>query len=410
MKCILIGAGARGMIYGRWAVAHGIQITGVAERRPDRLRDAGTALNVPEDRLFSDASQLLAQGRLADAAIIATMDRDHYGHTMQALALGYDILLEKPISPDPRECLAIEAEATRLNRKVTVCHVMRYTNLFSALKKIVDSGEVGRIISIQHTENIGNFHMAHSFVRGNWRNSKESSCLILQKSCHDLDMLLWLVGRHCTRVASFGSLTYFRPENAPEGAADRCLGCPCAGDCRFDARKAYLPALGCWPTDMVSLEQTEEAVLEALRTGPYGRCVFHCDNDVCDHMSTILEFEGGATATFSLSGQTNRCHRDIHIMCEHGEILADDDTNLIEIRSFASNNVEPCTSRLIHPGAILSGHGGGDGGLMEDFAAGKADRTSIAQSIESHLMAMAAEESRLTGRVIRMDEFRASLQ
>ena len=415
MKYILIGAGNRGMTYAQWAVSHGIEIAAVAELRPDRLEDAGQRLNVPSHMCFADASEVLALGKIADAAIIATMDRDHYAHVMAALECGYDILLEKPISPDPRECIEIEEKANALGCSITVCHVLRYTDFFGKLKEILDSGSLGRIVSIKHSENIGNFHMAHSFVRGNWRNDQLSSPIIMQKSCHDLDILLWLIGSHCTKVAAFGGLSYFRETNAPAQSADRCLNCPVAETCRFDARKAYLPTLGGWPTNVVCLEQTEEALLDALKTSPYGRCVYRCDNNVCDHMSIIMEFEDGVTATFSLTAQTSACHRNIHIMCEHGEILADDGLHQIHVTRHVASQADTFPEEVIHIRNNPSGHGGGDAGIMEDFAAALAavdgsTRSSISNSVESHLMACAIEQSRLTGNVVDMAEFRASLK
>ena len=414
MKYILIGAGNRGMTYGQWAHHNGIEIVGIAELRPDRLKAAGDCLGVPEHMRFSDGADLLKLGKIADAAIIATMDRDHYAHVMQALDCGYDILLEKPISPDPKECLAIEEKANTLGRSITVCHVLRYTNFFGSIKEIIDSGKLGKITAIKHSENIGNFHMAHSFVRGNWRNDRLSSPIIMQKSCHDLDILLWLVNSHCTKVAAFGGLSYFKESNAPAGSANRCLDCSVAENCRFDARKAYIPCLGGWPTDVVCLEQTEEALLEALKTSPYGRCVYRCDNNVCDHMSIIMEFENGVTATFSLTAQTSACHRNIHIMCEHGEILADDGQKQIIIRRHVASQADTFTEEVINVRTNSSGHGGGDAGIMEDFAAsiGSKDgqtKSSISKSVESHLMACAIEHSRLTGTVVDMDQFRKSL-
>ena len=413
MKYILIGAGNRGMTYGQWAVNHGIQIVAVAELRPDRLKDAAERLDVPEEMRFQDAKELLSLGKIADAAIIATMDRDHYGHVMQALDCGYDILLEKPISPDPRECLEIEAKANAMGRSITVCHVLRYTNFFGSIKQILVSGKLGKITAIKHSENIGNFHMAHSFVRGNWRNDQLSSPIIMQKSCHDLDILLWLIDAHCTKVAAFGSLSYFKEANAPQDSADRCLDCPVAESCRFDARKAYLPCLGGWPTDVVCLEQTEEALMEALKTSPYGRCVYRCDNNVCDHMSIIMEFDNDVTATFSLTAQTSACHRNIHIMCEHGEILADDGQKQIIVRHHVASQADTFTEEIVNVRTNGSGHGGGDAGIMEDFAASiisknSQTKSSISKSVESHLMACAIEKSRLTGAVVDMQEFRNS--
>jgi len=413
MKYIVIGAGSRGTIYGNWAFEHGIEIAGVAEIRPDRLEAAGKLWNVPTNRLFENTNQLFALGKIADAAIIATMDRDHYGHVMAALDLGYDILLEKPISPDPKECMEIEAKANALGKKITVCHVLRYTNFFGCLKDIIDSGELGKVVAIKHSENIGNFHMAHSFVRGNWRNDALSSPIIMQKSCHDLDILLWLTGAHCTKVAAFGSLSYFREANAPAGSAERCCDCPAAETCRFSAKKCYLPTLGSWPTDVVCLEQTEKALEEALRTGPYGRCVYRCDNNVCDHMSIILEFDNAVTATFSLTAQTSPCHRNIHIMCEDGEIIADDGDRQILVRKHVSSQADTFQERIINVRTNASGHGGGDAGIMEDFTASltarNQTRSAISASVESHLMACAIEESRLSGTVVDMAQFRKSL-
>ena len=414
MQYVIIGAGSRGMTYGSWAKEHDIKIAAIAECRPERLASAGKELDVPENMLFSDASQLLALGKIADAAIIATMDRDHYAHVMQALDCGYDILLEKPISPDPRECLEIEEKANALGRKITVCHVLRYTSFFQQIKDIIDSGEIGKVVAIKHAENIGNFHMAHSFVRGNWRNDQLSSPIILQKSCHDLDILLWLIGKHCTRVAAFGSLSYFWIENAPEGSAERCLECPVAKDCRFDAWQAYQPVLGQWPADVVCLEPTEEALRKALQTGPYGRCVYRCDNNVCDHMSILIEFEEGITATFSLTAQSSNIHRNIHIMCEDGEIHGDELDGSIRVTHFRRNKVDIEKSRTIQTLHYESGHGGGDSGIMEDFTEGlkvqTADsRSSISRSVESHLMAYAIEHARLTGTVVDMEAYRKSL-
>ena len=256
--------------------------------------------------------------------------------------------------------------------------------------------------------------MAHSFVRGNWRNDTESSPIIMQKSCHDLDILLWLTGSHCTKVAAFGGLSYFREENAPAGSTARCLDCPGAENCRFAARKAYLPVLGQWPADVVCLDQTEGALMEALRTGPYGRCVYRCDNNVCDHMSVIMEFENGVTATFSLTAQTSACHRSIHIMCEDGEIEADDGRRQILVRQHIANQAEAFTERVLNIRTNASGHGGGDAGIMEDFTASLSahnpdSRSSISRSVESHLMACAIEQSRLSGKVVDMESFRASL-
>ena len=407
MKCILIGAGSRGMLYARWAKEHGVDTVAVAEVRPDRLQYAGEELGVPAERLFATAEELFACGKLADTAIVASLDKAHFGHVMMAMDAGYDVLLEKPISPSARECLEVERRALELGRKVTVCHVLRYHALVNAIREILDSGELGSVVNIKHTENVGNWHMAHSFVRGNWRSSAETAPIILAKSCHDMDLLLWFTGKHCKRIAAFGSLTYFRSENAPANSADRCCDCPAAEHCRFDAMKVYPDTLGSWPADVVCLEQTEEVLRETLRTSPYGRCVFRCDNDVCDHMSVAMEFESGVTATFTLNGHSDRMYRHFHIMCTDGEIEANDRTNELIIRRFPVNGVAPEQVEVRRIPTSGIGHGGSDLAMMEDFfLRGGAERSSVSRSVESHLMALAAEESRLTGRTVSLEEFR----
>ena len=410
MKCVLIGAGSRGMLYARWAHEHGVEIVAAAEPRADRLAQAGRELCIPAERLFPDAEALFACGKLGDTAIIASLDRAHFGHAMLAMERGYDLLLEKPISPSGWECVTLERRALELGRKVTVCHVMRYHALVAAIREVLDSGELGRVVNIKHTENVGNWHMAHSFVRGNWHSSGETAPIILAKSCHDMDLLLWFTQAHCTRIAAFGSLDYFCAANAPAGSAERCCDCAVAAQCRFEAAKVYLPGLGAWPTDMVCLEQTEAAVTEALRTSPYGRCVFRCDNDVCDHMSVAMEFDTGATATFTLNGHSDRMYRQFHIMCTEGELEADDRTNRLTIRRFPANGTDPeqVEVRQIETSGI--GHGGSDLVMMEDFfLRDGADRSSVTLSVESHLMALAAEESRVTGQVVSLDEFRKKI-
>ena len=411
MKFVLIGAGQRGMVYARYAWQKGHEIVAVADLDPVKRESAGREFHIPEDRRFESAEALLGASCMGDAAIIASMDRDHFRHAIPAMEKGYHLLLEKPISPVPEEALAIEETARRLNRHVAVCHVLRYSPFFREIKKILDAGTIGRVITVQHNENIGNYHIAHSFVRGNWRRSDRASSLMMQKSCHDMDLLVWLLDSPCRRVASFGDLTYFKAENAPEGAAARCADCALKDSCRFSAYLCYLPVRGEWPATVLTADQSEEGLREAIRTGPYGRCVFHCDNDVCDHQVTVLEFSNGATATFNLSGFTNRMMRTLKIMGENGEIRASEGDNVIEVTMFAANGVERSHSSVIHPQRAFSGHGGGDSGIVDDFLAVMEGRqgeasTGISRSIESHMMACAADESRLQGTVVEIEEFR----
>lgn len=413
MEIALIGAGQRGMIYAEYAYKKGIPIAAIVEPVKERRELAAKQLHVDASRLFGSAEEFFAAGKLCEAVIIASMDRDHFKQTMAALSTGYDILLEKPISPDPIECLKIQEKAKEAGKLVVVCHVLRYTAFFGTLKDILQEGTLGKIITIQHNENIGNYHFAHSFVRGNWRRSDLSSPLVMQKSCHDMDLLTWLIDSGAKKISSFGSLSYFKEENAPKESTARCLDCP-VENCRFHALKAYLPALGNWPATVVTPDQTEEGMKKALLTSPYGRCVYRCDNDVCDRQVTILEFQNGVTATFHLSAFTNRVCRTIKVMCEHGEIRGGDGLRELEITKFASNGADQYEQRVIRTGISASGHGGGDAGIMEDFLCLLQDKTkesitSISHSVESHIMAYAAEVSRTKGITVDVEELRTQL-
>ena len=288
-----------------------------------------------------------------------------------------------------------------------VCHVLRYTPFYGELKRLIDAGTIGDVVSIQAIENVAYWHQAHSFVRGNWRNSNETSPMILQKSCHDMDILLWLAGKHCERVSSFGGLRLFKPECAPEGAAARCLdGCKVKENCPFDAERFYitdgvLKGKTGWSMDVLALHPTEESIRKALECGPYGRCVYHCDNNVVDHQVVNMELEGGATVSFTMCAFTSRSHREIKIMGTKGDIAANMGDNIIDVGVFGKEHRYIDVNKLA---SDFSGHAGGDNRMVSellDLVAGTADGktalTSIDRSLESHYAALAAEYSRLHG-------------
>lgn len=418
MRIALIGAGQRGSIYAAYLREKGIEISAVVEPIASRRNRAVEDYDIPQ--AFSCLEDFLAQGRIADAAVVATMDRDHFRCAMPLLKAGYHLLLEKPISPDSEECLRIQEAADARGLLVMVCHVLRYTEFFTRIKDIIDSGELGRIQTIEYAEYMGNFHMAHSFVRGKWNRTDTSSPIILQKSCHDMDILTWLVGKPCKSVSSIGSNTLFRPERAPEGASLRCLdGCKAKETCPFDAEKIYVtsPKTGClqgtsWLAGVLSLEATQESTYQALREGPYGRCVYHCDNDVVDHQQTNLLMEDGSTISFTMCAFTEDCYRTFKAMGTKGEIEADMKSNLIRVREFGKGEETIDVGKL---SSDLKGHGGGDSGIVKDFlemlltGAQPNDRTTtLEHSMESHFIALAAEESRLHGgQVVDLEEFRA---
>ncbi|SFT03784.1 Gfo/Idh/MocA family protein [Paenibacillus sp. BC26] len=413
VRIALIGAGLRGQNYVDYALAHPdeMELVAIADPNLDRRDRLKQLHGVDERKCYDDWRELLAQPKLADAVLICTQDKMHYEPTMTALDAGYHVLLEKPMSPEPLECLEMGAKAEQSGLIFSICHVLRYTNFFRSVKRLLTEGRIGQLMSIQHNENVGYWHQAHSFVRGNWRNAEESSPMILAKSCHDMDILLWLAGADCTRLSSFGSLSYFKASNAPEGAPKRCTdGCPAADECLYYAPNVYLGDAESWMAAAISDDPSPEARLKALQEGPYGRCVYQCDNNVVDHQVVNMEFANEVTAVFTMSAFTQECSRTLKLMGTKGEIRASMEKNEIELIRFG-DSYEPEKISLEMPGGY-SGHGGGDYGLMSDFiglvksgAAAGDSLTSAAKSVQSHMMAFAAEASRLEKRVIGLDAF-----
>lgn len=405
----IAGLGSRGLdSYAVYQKKHPdeMKITAAADLRPFRLEKAAEEYAIAEENCFSSAEEMLSRPPLADCLIIATQDQDHVAHALMAIRSGYrKILLEKPVSPVREDCLKLLEEAQRNDVSVTVCHVLRYTPFYQTIKKLIDEGRIGRVFTIDAVEAVGYFHMAHSFVRGNWRSEKSTSPMILQKSCHDMDIIRYLADRPCRKVYSTGSLSYFRAENAPAGFTARCLDpCPYLDSCPFSCKAIYIdsPEYGVrthsqpvWPTDVVAPEFTLESVENALRTGPYGRCVFACDNTVVDHQIAVLSFDDDIEATFTMTAFSEKNHRTIRIFGSEGEIEADTLYPVIKLRRFDSGEeTVSCSDNG-------SGHGGGDEQIVSDFLHGR-NQSSLAVSLESHMMCFACEQSRLSGKAVAL--------
>jgi predicted dehydrogenase len=370
--------------------------------------------SLDDSMCFESCEGLLELPKIADIAIIATMDRDHYGPAMAAIEKGYNLLLEKPIAPTPEQCYEITRAAEDKGVFVLVCHVLRFTRFFIALKNIIDSGEIGDVKAIQHIEAVGDIHQSHSFVRGNWGNSDRSSCMILQKTCHDMDILAWLIGKKCTELHSYGSLSYFNREHAPVGSPERCIdGCPVAESCPYNSVKLYLEdKKNLWfrTSCTHAVEPTDEQVEHSLRTTQYGKCVFKCDNNVVDHQSVNMRFGDDVYVDFCMSGFT-RGGRVIRIMGTHGEINGKMDGDIIEIFNFKTRNTRtvdfdsPASAEM-----ITGGHGGGDAGIiyaLRELLEGNRIKSicEVRESCDNHMISFAAEESRLTGKVVDVEKF-----
>ena len=416
-KVIVIGCGSRGKRYSdimKDEFGEDFEVVAAAEPIKDRLDYMKEKHSIPDEMCFTDYKPLLALPKFADIAVIASMDRDHYDQVMAAIDKGYDLLLEKPIAPTAKECREIQRAAEAKGVFVIVCHVLRFSPFFIALKDIIDSGEIGKVMNIQHIEAVGNVHQSHSFVRGNWGNSERSSSMILQKTCHDMDILAWLIGKKCMAVQSFGSLSYFTRENAPEGSPERCIdGCPHADTCPYNAMKLYVESNSDWfrRASTRKINPTDDDVIEAMHNTQYGKCVYKCDNNVVDHQTVNLKFGDDVYVDFAMSAFT-KGGRYIRIMGTKGEIVASMDGSKVEVFSFLNRTtrIHDCASSSLKSD-ITGGHGGGDTGIiyaLRETLDGKKLKSvcDIKESCDNHMISFAAEKSRLLGgELINMADF-----
>lgn len=397
VTAILIGAGHRGNIYADYAIKNPaeLKIVAVAEKDKSRQEKAKIKHKLKEDHCFNDWKEVFKKEKFADAVIIATTDNLHTQPCLAALDAGYDVLLEKPIAPTEEECRLILDRAIATNRIVGVCHVLRYTPYFRELKEVIDAGLIGNIISLQHMEPIEQIHMSHSYVRGNWRNSKTATPIVLAKSSHDTDIIRWLVDSPAHDVHCFGNLSWFTNANAPEGSTERCTdGCKVESTCPYSALQIYLrDKQRLYVFDLPDNKwEWDEIILRNLKTTDYGRCVYRMDNDQPDHLTVNILFENGVTAAFSMEAHVSYEGRRTRIMGSKGDIVGDMETFVM-----TDFKTRKQTSWKLKTDA----HGGGDHRLVKDWvqAVAQQDKTllssSIEVSIESHLMAFAAEKSRL---------------
>ncbi len=423
-SALLIGAGNRGQIFARYARKHGLRLCAVAD--PDEHRRSAVARmhDIPAAMQFAGADEALSRPQMADGAIIATMDSLHEMPARKALEHGYHVMLEKPMALSADACRSLVELSQSSQRYLLICHVLRYTKFFRRIKTLLSEGIIGPIASLYHSENITPFHMAHSYVRGNWNRASDSSPIILAKCSHDLDLICWFTGARPVSVSSTGGTSHFRPENRPQDAADRCVRC--SVDCPHDARRLYLEAVPIlqsaglsktwpgffarliqrapvlkrmipgmrpwshWPTTSVTNHLHE--LRQALETGPYGMCVYAGENDQPDHQEAWIQFENGVSAAFRFHGFSPQEGRTLRIDGSLGSLRAS---------TMGGGSIEV----ILHSGRRISypetfsvlGHAEGDEGALVDFIRvleGKQGEADAGSSLESHLIAFAAEESR----------------
>ena len=403
VSIVAIGAGNRTNKYLEYVKQHPdkAKLVGVVELNEIRRNKIAEKFNLQPSACFTDYHDFFRSSLKTDAVMICTPENMHYEPCMMAIEAGYHVLLEKPIAQTPEECIAIGEAARRKNVIVTVCHVLRYHPYFMKLKELACSGELGNIISINHRTAVGVDRAAHSFVRGPWRKESETNPMLISKCCHDIDFLLWLTKTRCRKLTSFGSLRWFKSTNAPEGSAHRCIDCQVESQCPFSAVDLYRIRRD-WIAnfDVPQGKNIDEVIEEELEQGLYGRCIYHCDNDVVDHQIVSMEMESEVTINFSMDIFTLEDHRATQICLTEGEIEGDE--TQIKVRRFRGGeetiyDFSDIKHKPFHAGADLD--------LMNDFieaiqTEGKYLRTSIDLSVESHRICFEAERSRKEKRTI----------
>lgn len=412
VSIIIVGGGGRGTIYAQLLreFSEKAQVVAVAEPRDFFRNRIAKMHDVPVGNAVSDWRELAGRPKFADAVVIATQDRMHLEPALAFSGKKYDVLLEKPLASDLAGCRTLVSAVTANGIIFSVCHVLRYTEFTRKLKSVIDAGTIGKILSVQHLEPVGHWRFAHSFVRGNWRREADSSPVLLQKSTHDLDWIRYIVGSSPKRVSSFGSLMFFKKENRPPESADRCFDCKIESQCPYSAPRFYLERIRSGDTgayvESVTGTPTEESLLEHLKNGPYGRCVFACDNDVADHQVVNVEFENGATAAFTLAGCSKFGDRRVTIFGSLGEIYGDGDR--LRVFSYLTGKTQEIG---VPVPAVSDRHGGGDFNLLNEFidAVRTGDTSGIVSgadiSLETHALAFAAELARKQSRVVEMKDF-----
>lgn len=400
----ILGAGSRGAdAYGTLINEQKdkFNIVSICDIRKERLDRFGELFEVEKSELFTDEDAFFSKKR-ADLLVIATQDADHFRHALKAFELGYDVLLEKPITDKIEECEALLSAQKKYGVKAMVCHVLRYAPAFSKLHELVNSGIIGKLVGINANEGPNYWHQAHSYVRGNWRSSKTSTPMILAKCCHDLDLLQWYAGSECKSVSSIGNLSFFKKENAPENTAERCVDCRLINECPYSAKRVYVDRwkdvgspIDSWPFNVVTTAPVnEEKLIEAIKIGQYGRCAFRCDNDVVDNQIVMMEFANGVKAELTMTAFTSG--RRYLLYGTYGNILLDSGKITVEVFGNKEKSYSITVRELEEKGHA---HGGGDSKLINslyDMLTGKeVSKTSLVQSVESHLMGILAEKSRL---------------
>ncbi len=424
IKVVLVGAGNRAVIYSELALREPdrMKVVGIVDPDAEHMEKVREQFSVPPENCFTSLDDFLKREPFADAVINGTMDQLHVQTSIPVLEAGYDLLLEKPFAVNEEELRRLVKVANDCKRKVYICHVLRYTPFYSAIKRHLVNREIGDILSIEMCEHVNYHHMAAAYVRGKWRSPKLCFApMLLAKSCHDLDLMMWMMGDTKPKtVFSYGGDIQFGKERKPKEAGTRCMvDCPLNGTCTFSAEANYVhtPRWQQYVMREINGEKIPQNIAESLKTdNPYGKCVWDFERDGnVDHQAVIVNFENGVTGTFTMVGGAARSERNIHIVGTKGEIKGTFEEAKYILRKIAPYTRAGYEDTLIDLKVTgdMTGeqgaHGGGDRRLVSDFLkvlCGEEkpfSATEINDSTVGHLVVFAAERARESGAPQTMD-------
>lgn len=415
LSIALLGCGSRGRTYAKLIASCGDRYRLTAAADPVAARREVVSSLAPAGSIttFESADELFAAGKLADVLIIATQDSQHFDHAMRALDLGYHLLLEKPAAESLVRCEEIDRRARDRGLRVALCFVLRYTPFYSTVKRVIDSGRLGRVVSIRTHEGVEPYHQAHSFVRGHWSKKSNSTPMIVAKCSHDADLLCWLADSHVTSISSYGDRIWFRSENAPAGAPARCTdGCPAAGDCMYDSHR-YLGDKRRWLGMVMDGHEdaTDRTILDFLKISPWGRCVYHCDNEVVDQQVLACEMANRITATHTMTafdlGRAIEIYGTLAAL-KGGLPYEEAGAPELWLRHHREGTIVPIEVTKPDDGGY-AGHGGGDFGLvdaLDRLFQGPDALPPGLDGLAGHRLAFLAEEARIAKETINLGKIK----
>jgi predicted dehydrogenase len=406
LKIAVIGAGVRGTSLARKVLTSGMDAVIAAVAEPDSMKREKFAgeFRLDKNSVFTGWEEMLSSHVAIDAAIIATLDNQHTEPALGCLRNGWHILIEKPLADTFEDCLRIVSLQKEMKRVIAVCHTLRFMEGYKKLKELLSSGVIGGLIHVEHMEAISNIRFAHNYVRGRWSQEKLNTFLLLHKCSHDIDFICWLFNEKCVSVSSFGSLKYFRAENAPSGSTKRCTdGCSIESTCPYSALKIYVNGSHDeWPARDIDAPHNRESHLEAVKKGPYGICVWHGENDVVDHQTVMMEFDDGATATCTLSGFSATNGRRVRLQGTRGEILFDEASENITVTEFYGSKNE--IIKITPPASYHPEDQDIVNEWLSSVLSDAAVTVNAAEALRTHAVVFAAEKSRIEKRTVYMNE------